>query len=93
MLSIDLDIGNVVLENSWDIDLCTRIISLTPRQIYVLPCGCGGAIVDVWTSCRGGRARLQVSHKSKGCVEALPLGMCLLRKHCSLVSIEFLHQG
>lgn len=35
MLSIDLDIGNIVLENGWDVDLCSRAIShVMPRMHY-----------------------------------------------------------
>jgi hypothetical protein len=28
VLSINLDIGNVVLEDSWDVDLCVQTISM-----------------------------------------------------------------
>jgi hypothetical protein len=59
VLSIDLDIGNVVLENGWDIDLCARLISLTSQQIYSffvvvvkLSWNRGRAVVKVAADCR-----------------------------------------
>jgi len=42
-----------------------------------LPIECGRAIVLALTSCCGGRARVLVSDNRKGCVQVLPLGMCL----------------
>ena len=37
MLSINLDIGDVVLENRWDIDLNTAIISIVDLPMNVAP--------------------------------------------------------
>ena len=35
MLSINLDIGDVVLEDSWDVDLYAQMISIQVQQMYV----------------------------------------------------------
>jgi hypothetical protein len=35
VLSINLDIGDVVLENSWDVDLCAKTISMQLHHMYV----------------------------------------------------------
>jgi hypothetical protein len=36
MLSINLDIGDVVLENSWDVNLCTPTISMQLHQMLCI---------------------------------------------------------
>ncbi len=44
MLSIDLDIGNVVLENCWDVDLCSVILDL--YSIVYIPSKSKSSIVE-----------------------------------------------
>ena len=55
MLSINLNIGNIVLENSWDIDLVVQSVSVLLYRMCSCEIVCASAILAVLTRKRGGR--------------------------------------
>lgn len=56
MLSINLNIGNIVLENGWDIDLVVQSVSNLLPRMCSCEIGCASAILAVLTRKGGGRA-------------------------------------
>ena len=56
MLSINLDIGNVVLEDGWDVDLCALSISIRGFiDVYVSDSMCEDRCCSVVSAVREGR--------------------------------------
>lgn len=82
VLSIDLNIGHIVLEDGWDVDLSSHIISLAgiPRMWQIMPlCICSRS-VRVCDSDES-MGRVCAMGDWGGVCGGLPLGKCPWRKH------------
>jgi hypothetical protein len=84
VLSINLNIGNVVFENGWDIDLAAQFVSILFHCMYSCAIGCGSAILAVLTRWRGACAG--GGFDCTGVVAILPLGKYPWRKHWEDIS-------
>ena len=73
MLSINLNVGNVVLENGWDVDLEVPFVSILFHRMCSCAIGYGAAILAVLTRWRGGCADTgsEVTMSAEGLVSYL----------------------
>ena len=76
MFSIDLNIGDVVLEDSWDVDLSVETISLDPSFFF---CGSWKPSQIREGSRNQEQLRLARSLMVEG--DSIPLERCLWRRH------------
>ena len=75
MFSIDLNIGDVVLEDGWDVDLSVEAISSYPSLFF---CGCGKPSQIREGNPNQEQLRLARSLTAEG--NSIPLGRCLWRR-------------